>query len=211
MRGAFVGTLSWASAGTTGHGSLFYLDLEEVFAVTADHVFAGYLNAKRENPGLEWSMDGLVASPEERLIDRDAELDLATFRVSRAELTASGKRAYACPAARWPPPPPEPGQVGLLAGFLANNSGGDGSARPRARRVRARIDDVNDRHVACALGAADDPPRLRGASGAPLWVRTDGHPWRPAGIVKKCLERHGILVAIRLDAIRPDGTLVRWT
>ena len=211
----------------TGHGSLFFLDLGgPTFAVTADHVLASYLKAKSEEPRLLCSIAGLILSPEERLIDRDPELDLATFRVSRAELARIGRRPYACPPAQWPPVPPHPEEVVFFAGFLKRDRKvrGDGSVRFRTTLVRARITDVNDRHLACTFDREDGlefstgteapvPLVLRGASGAPLWARADGPlvPWRPAGIAKKCLERHGVLVAIRPDVISTDGTLIRWT
>ncbi len=223
---AFVDALFWTRPGAAsrhaGHGSLFFLDLGgPTFAVTADHVVAGYLEARKQEPRLQCSIDGFDLALEDRIIDRDYDLDLATFRVHRAELARIGRRAYACPAARWPPAPPEVGETVMFAGFFRRNRevAGDGSARFRPALVRARVTDVNDRHVACTVSsegragdAAADPPLLRGASGAPLWTRAraSGESWTPAGIAKKCLERHGVLVAGRLDAIEPDGTLKRW-
>ena len=231
---AFVVPLFWthsradgeAPRRPAGHGSLFFLDLDgAIFGVTAEHVYAGYVRAKKDRPRLLCRTGEFVFAPEERLIDHDPWLDLATFRVSAAELARIGARAYACPRAKWPPGPPKPGDIVVFAGFLsrAREVRGDGSVRFSTTLVRALVTDVNDRHVACtfprgeqfepaAWSRAAAPLRLRGASGMPLWARADGAlgPWRPAGIVKKCLERHRVLVAIRPDAIRPDGTLVRW-
>ena len=231
----FVAALSWtqrrpqgmSSDSCTRHGSLFFLDLGgPTFAVTADHVLADYLWAKKDDSGLSCAIGGLALCPEERIIDRDHDLDLATFGVSRAELAGIGKQAYGCPAAFWPPAPPRPEERVFVAGFLRNGAEVDKHGAPRFRTTfaRARVSDVNDRHVACTFdsGESADPtgrstptgraPVLRGASGAPLWASADGPlvPWRPAGIVKKCLEQQGILVAIRPDVISPDGTLIRW-
>lgn len=232
---AFTAPLFWtqpradgaSTAELAGHGSLFFLDLGgPTFGVTAEHVYAGYLRAKKDRPGLLCRIGEVCFSPEERLIDHEPWLDLATFRVSRAELGRIGRRFYPCPQAKWPPAPPKPGEVVVFAGFLSHDREvrEDGSVRFGTTLVRAPVTDVNDRHVACTFGggegvercarsAAPRPLRLRGASGTPLWARADGPlgPWKPAGIVKKCLEHHRVLVAIRPDVIRPDGTLIRWS
>ena len=55
--------------------------------------------------------------PEARLIDRDADLDIATFRIEEQELAVDGKIAHQPPIASWSPKPPDRGKGVFFAGF----------------------------------------------------------------------------------------------
>jgi hypothetical protein len=76
-----------AIIGATVHsGSIFFLYTEQaLFAVTARHVFEGYMRCANERP-IVCQIDGVPFSPEKRLIAAGSDaVDIATFRITEKE------------------------------------------------------------------------------------------------------------------------------
>jgi hypothetical protein len=92
------------------NGSMFFLDCGRgAFAVTAAHVYESYLEHvhKRRVRGVQVGAVGF--DPRERLIASGKRLglniDIATFRVTPAEISATGKKIIRGTDGPWPPPP----------------------------------------------------------------------------------------------------------
>lgn len=206
------------------NGTIFFLDCGEgAFALTADHVYRAYLRRKQQDPTLLCRIDGMRFDPRVRLIDRDPEKDIATFRVEEGEIARLGKAVYRPPARSWPPKPPEPGESVLVVGFPAH-----GRRLVRSQGfafgiyvATALATSINSREVVCqfqrenrsdplGIGASLTNEALGGLSGAPLWTLggNDGFfGWRLAGVISSFNEGWELLKAKHAAYILRDGTL----
>lgn len=72
-----------------------------------------------------------MSSTQERFIDRNDDIDIATFRFSYAELRAVGKQPLMVDPAAWPPRHPASGQAAVLLGF------------PRSTRIFTSLSEVH--------------------------------------------------------------------
>jgi len=88
---------------------------ERLIAVTADHVFRQYLEDKSryEVFGCQWG--GSTIEPENRVIDRNESLDLATFDISEVFTGAAGASVHY--PVKWPTDPIREREVVLFGGF----------------------------------------------------------------------------------------------
>src|SRR5712692_6999566 len=83
----YVSAIFWAqyhldAQKELNHGSIFFLECGgPPLAVTADHVYAKYWRRKQCEPKLICQIDNLPFIPEERLIGRDQDLDIAIFHI----------------------------------------------------------------------------------------------------------------------------------
>ncbi len=213
-----------AEGTTINNGSVFFLDCGQgAFAVTADHVYQAYLSRKEDDPGLLCRIGAVPFVPEERLIDRDPERDIATFRIEEQEVVRAGKAVYNPSPESWPPEPPHQGQGVLFAGF-------PGCERRliRGREVEFGVcaaalvaTSVNDRDIVCRLARENwletfgmDLSRERqflgGLSGAPLWTvveRAGAVTWRLGGVISSFNEGWELLKAKHAAGILADGRL----
>ena len=100
------------------NGSAFFLFLgDRVFAVTAAHVYRGYLESKRLGRIVECNLGNLPFDPELRLVGLGADVDIATFSISPDDLSNIRKQALVVDPSEWPPPHPFTGQGAYIAGF----------------------------------------------------------------------------------------------
>lgn len=206
------------------NGSVFFLDCGRgAFAVTADHVYQTYLDRKRSHPDLVCRIGEVTFEPEGRLIDRDPERDIATFRIEEREVARVGKAIHSPLPEAWPPEPPHRGQGVLFAGF-------PGCERRliRGREVEFGIcaavlvaSSVNDRDIVCrferenwldSFGAG--LPRgnrfLGGLSGAPLWTVVEhagATTWRLGGVISSFNQGWELLKAKHAACILASGKL----
>jgi hypothetical protein len=100
-------------------GSIFFLDCGRgPFAVTADHVYEGFLEDRDAYSVRSCQIGNIPFNPEERLIARGKNLgiDIATFEVTPEEIVATGKRVIKGIDGPWPPPP-QPNEVVFFGGF----------------------------------------------------------------------------------------------
>jgi hypothetical protein len=217
--------LCWANPGVASpafnNGSIFFLDCGHgPFAVTADHVYAGYLRRKQEEPGLVCQIERLAFQPEERLIDRDERLDVATFHITESEIERTTKWLHQ--PERWPPSPPEQGRGVFFTGFARSTREQDdtsvtfGGVSLLLTATVLGEDTIKcqfDRESFVDMGSGIPPMNLAldGVSGAPLWTLVDKPivGWRLAGVIVEYTPPFEILVARRADCIRGDGHLVR--
>lgn len=62
------------------NGTISYVDTgSRHIGITADHVYRQYLKDLEEHENVQVQFGGSTIYPEKRLIDRDRELDIATF------------------------------------------------------------------------------------------------------------------------------------
>lgn len=234
---SYVAPIFWevdADEGGLGlrNGTMFFLDAGEgVIAVTAAHVYRGYLDAKERCPQTYCQLGNMRFDPEDRLIacqqDADREPDIATFRVSPENVGRLGKQFLTGQQKAWPPSPPEEGNGVFFAGFPGRDRHVVGTQEVSFGVFHALLvaTSVSDRAILCHVdeeNLIETPwnPRqapanfdARGISGAPLitLVYDKGvWSWRLAGVIYKAPEGGGMLVAARADFIRPDGSLVPY-
>ena len=101
------------------NGSIFFVDCGEgCIGVTAAHVIDGYRQDLAAHPTLTCQIGrDLIVDINERLIDIDQQIDIATVRISSREVAQLGKIVYRGTGKNWPPPPPTRDRGVILAGF----------------------------------------------------------------------------------------------
>ncbi|MCH7634062.1 MAG: trypsin-like peptidase domain-containing protein [Proteobacteria bacterium] len=217
--------------GRVRNGTLFVVDAGVgPFAVSANHVYEGYAEAKAKHPGTRCRVlpkpDGrrrapLAFDPEARLIDRIRDPDIATFRITIREVARLGIGTVT----NWPPRVPRKGETVAFAGF-------PGGARRRIGRRDLHFEvypglalatSVNDRHISCQSGQepagnADGfrlPPQhydTGGMSGGPLFTVGEAREpkgWRLGGVISQGSPALGILRASLAERLLPGGGLRR--
>ena len=98
------------------NGTLCLLDTgSNKIGITADHVYSEYLQNKQANPDIVCQIGGNTFLPENRVIDRSSELDLATFELSDIIVAASGGYFHA--PRHWPTGVVTEGDAILLGGY----------------------------------------------------------------------------------------------
>ena len=209
------------------NGSIFFLDFgDRPFAVTADHVYQGYLDSKDNDPSTKCQIGNIVFSPLERLIDRDKELDIATFFVEKTEIEIDNKTVHMVDINSWPPKPPEVGKGIFFAGYPGED---------RTVQIKNGFEinfgtyvgvlvatTIKDRDIICqyereeVINMFGDsvlpyPQSLSGLSGAPLWtlVQTHNFSWRLGGIIYQFSSEFELLYARRPDCLLADGRIKR--
>jgi len=211
-------------SGVLHNGSIFFLDCgEEVFAVTANHVYQGYRTRKEKHPSTTCQIMNLPYDPENRLIDYYSEYDIATFRISEEEVENIGKAILTGSQSTWPPEPPVAGKGVFFAGY-------PGKARLYSHPNKVDFglymastiaQTVNNRHISCQFDRdnMEDtmgnglPPQgydLGGLSGAPLITVVETNnlwTWRLGGVIYEASPRLEIIFASRADFILSDGRL----
>ena len=234
----YVSPIFWAVEDEEGrefvpnNGTIFFVDAAQgAFAVTANHVYQGYLDAKAAYPRVDCGIGSqsfdappsapLPFDPEARLIDRSQDLDIATFRMKAEELMQLRTTSITV----WPPVIPEVGKAIAFAGFPGHERLHVG---PRELSFAvypglAVATSVNERHISCKLdreflvpAPGFDLPApnydMSGISGAPLLTvveRNGLQHWALGGVVSEGNANFEIFLAARADCLLPDGTLRR--
>lgn len=209
------------------NGSIFFLDFGAgPFAVTADHVYQGYLDTKENDPLTKCQIGNSVFSPIERLIDRDKDLDIATFSIEKKDIEFDNKTVHIVDINSWPPKPPDVGKGIFFAGY----PGGERTVQIKngfeinfGTYVGVLVaTTVKDRDIICQYerdeiinmfgdSALAYPQNLGGLSGAPLWTLVQTHifSWRLGGIIYEFSEQFELLYARRPDCLLSDGRIKR--
>jgi hypothetical protein len=158
---------------------------------------------------------GVVFNPVERLIDRNVDLDIATFRVSPEEIRRAKKIAFTMQSFV-----PQEGKGVFFAGFprsalqqvdsrTATYNAGIMSGLVIASRV-------GDRNISCQFEreymvlAPPQPCDMRGMSGAFLAAVVDREGvslWQPAGVIYEFSDNYEVIFASRLDRLGQDGRI----
>ena len=107
--------IHWGRGGVILHnGSMFFLDTgKRLLAVTARHVYHGYVEAALKAP-VHCYIDDLRFDLIQRLVSEGNKTDIATFRIARDELAAIGKMTIP-----WPPVEPQVGKSVIFSGVPA--------------------------------------------------------------------------------------------
>ena len=78
------------------NGTVFFVSADRTFMVTADHVFAAYLEARNRFGDIaRCQLGNLRMDPEYRLVARSARLDIATFLITPDEIDRTGDGRFA--------------------------------------------------------------------------------------------------------------------
>ncbi len=101
---------------TIGGGTVCFVHTGvRLLGLTAAHVHQACIEALNRDAELGCQIGGHSFQPSERLIDIDRNLDLATYRVSEIQATASGSHIHSPPV--WPPEAPKEDDLVLVGGW----------------------------------------------------------------------------------------------
>jgi hypothetical protein len=208
------------------NGSAFLVDLGQgIFAVTAAHVFRGYVEAKAAAVAIGCQLGDALFDPEAQLICCRDDLDIATFRVTESDVDQIGKSIVTSGPPNWEPLNPEAGNFAFFAGFPAQTRGvisGHAFATAPYFAMPA-ITSVTDHQIVCrfdwdksiSFGESGFPPQaydIGGVSGGPMLMPTlvcGGVIWRFAGVIVQAAagEMFEGVVAVRAHYIHADGRI----
>jgi hypothetical protein len=211
----------------TRQGSMLFLNCgPKLMAVTADHVYQGYLEDKREGRAALCmiGMGGVVFDPEARLISRGQHrgIDIATFSVKPDEVVRTGKRVVLGLHETWPPPPKVREGI-FFGGFPAQerylvrhreyefglHSGMPMVTSVTEHQITCRFDRANHMDIR-GYGLPPAGYDLGGVSGGPMLspLYVDGRwTWRLVGVISEAhmTEEWEQISAVRAHFIQPDG------
>jgi hypothetical protein len=232
----YVAPIWWCGdpydANTVLHnGSCFFVTVgDNRFGVTAFHVITEFLSDRQKFPDSRLMIRNTeLPNWENRFIDGDRSLDVATFRVSDYEFQAIGTKALHSPADKWPPAPPAVGRGIIFTGYpgveravlgkkaveFVQSSNGVVVASVGPDDVEITIDPA---HLVSIDGMPVPPTTksLGGYSGAPALVVSAGLAslfWLGGVIIRQLPARNEKDVttvwARRPNCILPDGRLAR--
>jgi hypothetical protein len=180
--------------------SCFILRFESrLVGVTADHVVRAFEKAERQARELVGILRTSRLDLSSVVIDRNPELDIATFEVSEEQLRESEALAVDC-RGEWPPPAPERGQKVSFAGFpeAFKRECSPTYSEFRLACSMAEIVDLSedfilatynpevDSRILAAPGFAEVDANWSGCSGGPMLMYVEGeehYHWYAAGII----------------------------
>jgi hypothetical protein len=167
--------------------------------ITADHVVREFEKDKRSGEEIVCQLRTVPLDLTSAIIDRDADLDVATFRVTEEQLAASNAIELDCRSL--PLPKPDKGREISLAGFPDNLQveSHRGSEIFKAFTYVTHIaavglrdiyayDTRRDTRVLAAPELPDSGANLSGCSGGPVLIhvlRNGCHRWFPVGLIIK--------------------------
>ncbi len=214
------------------NGTMFLADFGQgCFAVTANHVYQGYLEDKAEFPKTTcWigpeafeagGKDAIPFDLEERLIDRLEDADIATFKVAEREADAIGTSITSL----WPPILPKIGQAVVFTGYPGNERLEIGPRELSFAPLPALLiaTSVSERQISCqfereymvqAPGFREPRPHYEtgGMSGGPLFTVIERNGilrWHLGAVIKEGNALLDIVTAAPADCILIDGRLRR--
>jgi hypothetical protein len=212
-------SLHWGNyrGSTLNNGSMFFLYTgKTLFAVTAKHVFEGYMKRAKEQPVL-CQIDRMPFYPEKRLISvGPAGVDIATFSITEEEFEEIGRATVP-----WPPVIPERGNGVLVCGLP-----GFSRSNPKEFVVDIgystfvmRVDSVSDRTLSMLRQPDEEVIDILGTGIAPLGLDIGGMSggpvaaiikdsmgtlsWHISGVVCEGHADYNIVQAMRADLNRP--------
>jgi hypothetical protein len=227
----------------TRNGTAFFLDAGEgVFAVTAAHVIDGWRTSRGcdEAGPLHLGCNGpsLKVDWDQRAIDICPKIDIATFRMTREEVTSIGKTVLTGYQKTWPPGPPQIDRGIYYSGYPGVGTRyepdalvfgavpGSGIVSSLSERDVSTL--IEREHLVGVLGAGLPPENFdfRGMSGGPMLTVVQNlglRSWALAGIIyqgpnvssdpDEAIPGLEIIRARRAHFLLPDGRLdtQRWS
>ena len=219
--------LSWHGLTSDGNivssgGSAFLVRTPAgILGITAGHVLDSFIAARRGREDVAATLGGLTFDLEERLVERGNSVDITTFQVSEAELSAVGFRPL---EKAWPPSIPANNGIVLLAGWPGHErvvgqrvTGGLyigwGSAGVSDLQLTIRVD--HEKGAFSPISGVPLPPpgfEFGGISGGPVMLIDAGDDglgikWRVAGVIAEGKPDYDYIVASRADVIHDDGRI----
>jgi hypothetical protein len=200
--------------------------------ITADHVISAFEQVERRASDAVAMLRTAHLDLTRALIDRDSDLDLATFHVTEEQAAESRARVLDCRGI-WPLPMPRPGAAITFAGFPEDFRQECYPTRTefRAASYATRVEDLTDRGITAIYNPARGDHRLlaaaeftdvganwSGCSGGPVLVhfeREGLHRWHAVGVIVHGPggDPEGVpndidqFVFRRIDFVNVDGTL----
>ncbi len=146
--------LCWlANDRTVGeNATLFFLEYDSCFAVTADHVVKRMLEKSTEGAAIGLVGDRLlrIGDLKRRIIARDESRDVATLQFAPAEIAEAGKHCKVIDARWLIDHPISEGEYCFILGYPNDLRGADAGVRGRSTafetlQVMTRVGDVSER------------------------------------------------------------------
>jgi hypothetical protein len=207
-----------------GATAFLFKPADQALLVTAAHVYEKAQNLGGGNVRSRTGVGSCRIALASRLIDVDADLDLATFRVEADEVDALGSQLVPVGLTGWPPPPPTAGDAAILAGFPGNQRlrDPDGGFDLGVYTAHLRINEVGPRHLTFLIdytglddysgqGMPEQGYSLGGVSGGPVLLLVPGAvlTWRLCGVLgqQAPLSIGDVIQAGRADFILPSGKI----
>ncbi len=211
------------------NGSFFFLDCGlGPIGVTAAHVYQEYQHHRAQGRVQDCQIGNVPFNPEDRLIDCGSgkEPDIATFRVTQAEVQATNNQPVKGTNGAWPQPP-APGETVFFAGFPGIERWQIGR-RSLSFGLHAAMQQVTthteyqircryDRAFMLGVFGIGIPPVGRdpgGMSGGPMLAPVYANrtwSWRLVGVISEAHMQDGWeeVTAVRAHFILPDGRIAR--
>jgi len=219
---------------TLNGGTCFLLRFDnDIVGVTANHVVVAFENAIARNPNVICQLRTVPFDLRVSIIDRDEDLDIATFRVSEAAAVETEATVLDC-RGNWPPPTPDEMRALSICGYPEHMrvTAADRSAEFRAWGALAAVESITEREILITYDPTRDQPsrwamtlpplglNLSGSSGGPVLMhgtRNGLHRWFPVAMVTAGPKdgKQGLFTDIdlirlrRIHTIRPDGSISR--
>jgi hypothetical protein len=180
-------------------GSCFILRFgQRLVGITAAHVLAAYGRDRERNPATVCQLRLMSFALHDAIIDCDADLDIATFGLSEAELTEIEGLPIDC-TGQWPPPVPTRMRAVSLVGFpeILRVTQANRSAIFSAYGGLSAIEDFSEKEILLTFDPAREqvlnglpaPPlglNMSGCSGGLVLIhgeRNGLHRWFPVGVI----------------------------
>jgi len=215
-------------------GTCFILRFDTgLIGVTAEHVIKAFEDAKGRAGEIVSLLRTVRFDLAGAIIDRDAELDFATFSITEEQLTESEATAIDC-REEWPPPVPDKARELSVAGFPEGLKKKCPLERVEFRALvnLTRVEDITDRNIIATYEprrdirvlAAPELPDLganwSGCSGGPVLMhvqRNGRHRWFPAGMIVEgpgkspdgALQEFDRFLFRRVHFLNADGSITK--
>jgi hypothetical protein len=201
-----------------------------LIGITADHVVTAFeVEKKKRGTTIDCLLRTVPFDLVGAIVDRDAELDIATFRVTEDQLIKSEALAIDC-RREWPPPTPDEGRELSFAGFPEALKQASSPIEFRAYVAFVRAESVSERGIITTyeprrdirFRAAPELPdlaaNLSGCSGGPVLMhieRNGLNRWFPVGLILRgprassddTLREYDIFRFRRINFVNADGTI----
>lgn len=200
-------------------GSVFFVRTpKKLLAVTAKHVYEGYLSAKQDCSETVCQFGNFTFVPEDRIISTGGRVDIATFEMLDHEVEKIGKK----PIEYWPPMIPSEDKGILFAGFPAVETiqlgtreysfgmcVGSGVARTVTDHQFTTVIEHDQLVDTLGLGRLPSPNLdIGGMSGGPVLTLVETPfmvTWRLGGVIVQGWPSADMIVAHRADTIDENG------
>lgn len=206
-------------------GTISLIDLGEgPLAITCEHVIAGYCEMKKTSDNLVFQINDVEINPLEQLIDKDARLDLATIRLTDAQLksiTSAGDiGSCAFRPKAWPPETLKEGEFVSFGGFPGSlrtvasfdeyifDSWSCGGTRVSSVSEGQFVSAFDREYWVKSFGAAHHLTlnSLGGLSGGPVFINR-GLYSDFVGIVSQYHESYDAMFFASTSGLRANGTI----